>query len=554
MKTRYIKYKKSIKTIIKITFSYMLLLVAFNIKSSIYASISDDFLFVIDTIGVPRYNVYGEEINEEVYYTYNVFAYSNPVSISNLTSMQRFKEVPYYGKWTLGLSSYKGYGTRGEYYILGRDYSGSYIYNVYFPVDAIPETTPDKWEYIATKEAYDSWINISKYSYQEQIEYMKKTDMLFDELNYTENKANPYNLKSYGISAEKIGLDKAILVSPATWKTNGVIKVYRKNNLGQTRYAIFSTNPMAASADVLPILECPQNIEIGEYENEKKISIKFGTSAINLNNYANEKHIKEICSIIYINGEEYARVSGSKTVKVDKNINFTVTREEIKKEKEVIKIKVESFLYTEFYVDGVLKKSIEKEIVLKVNPPIINPLENTECKILKINKENKKVVSPLVHNLYTESYNSQGIIEAGRYLAVKIDLNKDIDPTKLSNIKSYINDVEIQNNIIYQNSNSIILEIKVDNEFKNTIKSWSYLRDITNNYFKIDFSEIGKRICEPNTLKLEVEYNGKSQEKTMLFDSIDSFSKNLNYIFDENVTNISEISEEILLEEWIKNE
>ena len=35
-----------------------------TLKSNIYG-ISDNFKFVIDTVGMPRYNVYFEEINEE---------------------------------------------------------------------------------------------------------------------------------------------------------------------------------------------------------------------------------------------------------------------------------------------------------------------------------------------------------------------------------------------------------------------------------------------------------------------------------------------------------
>lgn len=46
-----------------------------------------------------------------------------------------------------GQGAYNGSGVRGEYNLLGRDYSGNIINNYYFPVDALPETTPENWWY-----------------------------------------------------------------------------------------------------------------------------------------------------------------------------------------------------------------------------------------------------------------------------------------------------------------------------------------------------------------------------------------------------------------------
>ena len=163
----------------------LILVLMFAALKQVCFGISNDFKFVIDTIGIPRYNVLGEEINEEVYYTYNVFSYSSPIKISN--TIQRFKEVKGNGKWTKNGGAYKGAGIQGEYDILGRDYSGNYIYNVYFPVDAIPETTPDKWNYITVSGASSSWGDSNKYKYKEQLEYMKNSKLMFDSINYSNN-------------------------------------------------------------------------------------------------------------------------------------------------------------------------------------------------------------------------------------------------------------------------------------------------------------------------------------------------------------------------------
>ena len=74
--------------IIKILFS------AFVICSvnKIYA-LTDDFIFTIETVGIPRYNSYGKEISEDVYIAYNIFAYSEPHKIS--TNNQRWKNSKY---------------------------------------------------------------------------------------------------------------------------------------------------------------------------------------------------------------------------------------------------------------------------------------------------------------------------------------------------------------------------------------------------------------------------------------------------------------------------
>lgn len=74
--------------------------------------------------------------------------------------------MPNQGKWLSG-------GKRGEYYLLGRGYSGQTVANVYFPVDGTPEVTPDKWNYVYTAGAYNSWMDKSKYKYEEQLNYMK---------------------------------------------------------------------------------------------------------------------------------------------------------------------------------------------------------------------------------------------------------------------------------------------------------------------------------------------------------------------------------------------
>ena len=64
------------KRILKIL-TVFLIVISIN---KIYA-LSEDFIFTIDTVGIPRYNSYGNEISEDVYIAYNIFAYSEPHKI-----------------------------------------------------------------------------------------------------------------------------------------------------------------------------------------------------------------------------------------------------------------------------------------------------------------------------------------------------------------------------------------------------------------------------------------------------------------------------------------
>lgn len=77
MKTKLVKYKIIKKVLIVLVITMFLC----SFKEISFGAISSNFKFVIDTVGIPRYNALNEEISEEVYYTYNVFAYSNPVAL-----------------------------------------------------------------------------------------------------------------------------------------------------------------------------------------------------------------------------------------------------------------------------------------------------------------------------------------------------------------------------------------------------------------------------------------------------------------------------------------
>lgn len=526
-------------------FKMLIIIMFFMFSKSRIFGISDNFKFIIDTIGIPRYNVYMEEINEDIYYSYNVFVYSNPQNLLWNTN-QRFKCVPHLGKWTRYDGRYNGFGERGEYYLLGTSYSGSVISNVYFPADLFPETTPDNWVYLVTDGAYESWQDKGRYKYDEQVEYMKNSNLLFDEINFATRTTNSYNLVSYGINANRIGLDKITLDTAPTWRTNGIATARRKTPTGRIRNAIFAVAPMAANAEVVSKLDVKEEFMMSKTEDKIVIPIKISAEAKNLSNYAQEKHIKEIVSILYINNNEIARVSGSKTVKVDKHVMFTVSRENYSIAKTYpLDIKVKSYLYTEFSIDGLMQHEINKSINLQVQEKEVIPIKNIELSMLE-KENNNLVVRPLVQTINTSNVNSEGIIETGRYLLVKIEKNID-----LPDLECYINDKTVSYEKIFQNNKYIVIKIYIDEGLNNTVKSWNYLRNESKNYFDIGFDDIGERVTEPNIIRIRCN---SDYERILKFDNIDKYSKNMNYSFEKYVLNKNELKEKIELMDWVKDE
>ena len=141
---------------------------------------------------------------------------------------------------------------------------------------------------------------------------------------------------------------------------------------------------------------------------------------------------------------------------------------------------------------------------------------------------------------------SLGFVESGRHVAIKIKTNNDIE-----NIGCYINNKKVNNNVILKKDNYYILDIKILDDLKPTLKSWSNLRDVNDNYFNINTNDIGNRINIPNILKIVISDNEEYQFK---FDNIDCYKDNMNYTFYNNVENINNINTNITLDKWINDE
>lgn len=528
----------------KILFIFINIFIIKLLFCNVYG-ISDNFKFVIDTVGIPEYNVQGKQINEEIYYSYNVFSYGTPGQVYGYSNEQRFKVENTNGKWTKEDHAFNNSGTRGEYNILGFNYSGGLVYNVYFAVDGLPETTPDKWSYLYIDGAYESWLDNSKFKYEEQKEYMKNTHLLFDTINYSNYTIDPYNLVEYDISANSIGLSKVMLSTASTWKTNGIVTVKRLDYRGVAYVATLTTKPMAASADIESKLEINDNYTLSENEENIDINLNFGCRAINLNDYARKEHIKKISSSLYIDDVLVSEIDGQRVEDIAKNYIVAINRKKYKEPGDYnLKFTVKSYLYTEFNVDGLMQNEFTKNITIHIKKKPEVPIKNFDIKILeKVNS--KYVIKDFIKTSETNLYDSLGIVEKGKYICINI--KKNIDNFDASKIELYVNNKKIENvEILKSNDKYIYLKLNIDDDFYNSIYNWSYLRNKLDSYFKVDFDDIGKRIKSPNIIN--IKYGDYDFIKKI--DVIDDYLLNTNYEFSNDVQNKDNLKNSIVLEEW----
>lgn len=500
---------------------YLMIIIAMlfmmNLQS-IYG-ISENFKFFINTVGIPEYNVLGKQISEDVYNRYKVFSYDQPYNLIHL-SKQHYKKVP------LGFYNYKGQA--GEFNLLGYNYNGGLIYNFYYPVDFFPEITPDKWNYIYTPGALESW-NISNFKNKKSLEYMKSTSMLFDEIITSNSTTNPYNQIDYNLSANKIGLNKVTLNTPATFITNGILTARRKSTRGNISYGIFLTRPMAANVNIKSKLSAENVVYLKDNELSKDININFGSNVMGLNEHATKDSIKEIVSKLYINNKEVCTVSNNYMDYLLKNYTFKIDRNTYSSPKNYpLNIKVVSYFYTEFEIDGIFKNEIEKNITLVVEDYKKEIVRSSDLYILE-KLSDEYYLNYLITNSNTKNL-SLGLIEKGRNLALKINTEEKLNKEEL---EIYINNIKKDYEVLLNKDNITVIKIYIDDNIPITISTWNYLRNKTNNYFDINFNDIGKRNKSANEVKI---INNKYQY-LVKFDTVDNFNYNVNYILENSYQN-----------------
>lgn len=501
-------------------FSVMILLFcAVNIKK-VY-SISEDFKYEINELGVPQYNVKNEQINQEIYENYNIFVYGGPQNID--ATQQRWKNLSN-GKMVRN-------GVRGEYEMLGHDYSGSIIYNYYFPLDRVTSTPVEKWTFLNISDALSSWDKAYKYYTKEQVDYMKEAKWWFQ--NIAGGKNDPYDQLEYNLNAIKVGLNKCRLETPATWKTKGSIFTQRRTESGGIGWANFAVEPMSANARVESYIKVKTIYVLGELDDKITIPIEYGAELKDLSEYAKAKHVKEFVTNLSINGSKVSVSSGSKITSVGNKYMLVITRNQIPQNKDYkINIKVQSQVKTEFSVDGLLRDEKETTITLKIKPKKIIPIKETKLKILS-KEENKNiyewVVSPLAQNNESLKSGSQGITEAGRYLLLTCKLNKISYKKDIKIMQIKIDNKEVDTfNIINSSTQNLLIYFKVPDNTATTLYGWKSLREKTGNFFKINTGEVLQRKSSPHVLYFRYSiYNNMYQER-LLFDTIDDYVSNMN--------------------------
>lgn len=503
----------------KCILSFLLIMSMIGLSNKIYA-ISEKFLFVIETVGIPRYNAYGDEISEAVYNTYNIFSYSEPQKVVH--GEQRWKNSKY-GYWAKNIGPYKGSGTRGEYYILGYSYSGAIIYNHYFPMDVIPITTPDKWTFYSYPGAEKSWEDKTKYKYEEQIEHMLNSKLMFSDISSRDKADNPEYIKEYNITAGQIGKKLARIDAAATWKTNGVISTRRKIS-GIIYSQVYLVKPMAADAKAVCNIDVEKELILTKEQDELVIPISYGIAVENMTGYADEKHIKEIKSTLYINGKKVDEISGSKITSKGNEYMLVITREEFPPRNEhKIELKVDGYVHTEFAVDGLMQDTKTQIINVIVEKKQIIPVKETNVMLLEKNI-NDWVVSPLAQNFQTISKGTIGFVEAGRYLAIKLDLDVD----SVENTLIYLDNILLKSEKLIENVERLVLKVNIPIETESTLFGYMSLREDKENYFLADFSRLGERNKEPHILKIVTIYDNEQHNNEIMIDTLDNYLSNIN--------------------------
>lgn len=503
------------KVVILSSLLLFVMLVHDNVRGDSYQL---DFNYIVDKVGIPSKNKKGESLNEEIYRKYNIFVYSDPIRILKETNIQRFKEVQKDGKYFYN-------GKLGEFYILGTNFEGAYVYNVFFPVDFIPDTYPENWRYLALEEFKNSWNQSCMY--KEQLDYMKNTKLLFDKIDLINKTCNSYDLVEYNLIPIKYGLEKFRLNSLSTWKTMGIITAKRILKNGSLRDVIFMTKPMAVEANIYSYLNVKDEAYINETEDETSINIEFGSAVKGLTEYANKNQIKKIYSEIYIDGILIDSICGSKIANVDKKIDFVISREKDNLNEKVMSylIEVKSYLLTDFLEDGILYDELEKNVVVKVAPRKLVPINNISIKLLTL-EENYWVVSPLVQMEELNIYN-QGFFEQGREVAVYIEGAKDFK--RISDIKIYLNNIECKYKLLKSNESFLYLEPEIIGKTHLSLGGWKSMREEKENYFDVNVNDIGKRIKDQNIMQIKVLCTpGKEEIYTLYFDVIDYYINNVN--------------------------
>lgn len=498
---------------------------------------SEEFETMIEIMGIEKITEHGYTINEEIYNQYNQFVYGSPL---NIKQGQRWKDVKD-GLWTKNGGAWNGSGIRGEYWVLGYNIFENEIHNHKFPVDIEPPTPPNQWRYVELTDALSSWNDITKYLDKDQRDYMMNTKLMRNNITYE-------------LTAKDIGLNKTRVENYATWKTNGNIYTRRYDMNNKEWAANFIVPPMAANAEIESQLYLPngKNYTIDAEETEIEIPIEYGADVINLTEYSKKEHVKIIKSQLYINGDLISEVSDEKILNVSDLKNLVINKSVFSENNVEIEVMVKSMLLTEFLADGALVdiktetikihiETLEEETsenyvkdVYDTNFSEFPPPEITQITLSRIEDGEEKAL-PIAKKTNTQ------FICAGQILQIDLkainlperitlqfsgntsintldDLTKKFewdDPVARKIKKRYPTleklkeqyDGVVSAKIIKEYSNGdkdFRITYVIPYRTKQTLHSWSTLREQSKDAFNIDATRLFSRIQKPYTLVFKV--------------------------------------------------
>lgn len=503
-------------------------------------ALSNEFIFLLETMDIERVNQNGKEINEDVYKEYQLLVYGSP---HDTYSGQRWKNVST-GHWNKNVGPWNGNGTRGEYWILGENYYGKEVHNHLFPVDIEPPKPPTEWRYAVISDALDSWQDVEKYMDDIQKEYMLSQ-------NLTRNNT-VYNLK-----IEDIGFDKVRVENYATWKTKGSVYTQRYDRNNKKWAANFLIPAMAADAELESYAKFPNGLEyrLPKEEKSTNIIINYGANVLNLSEYAKQEHVKEIKSQLYINNIFIDELKASEALHIEKNCNYFVNKKDYENQSILIlNIEIRSTLLTKFTTDGVLTDIetytlviyLDDEELLKDETKInfvfdeeyANYPEIPPPKITKI--EIKRISEGVEKDLLIAKNTGKKFVCAGQTIVIRVkainvpewaslefagdssiftldSLTEKFEWTEprargentivgsFKELKQLYN-TEVFLELISKRENEATFEITyvIPYGTKQTLHSWDTLRKESNNAFQINEEQIFSRIEYPYEIVIKV--------------------------------------------------
>lgn len=526
----------------KISISLFLFFITINSYSYAY---SNGFLYMVKAMNIETVNVSGLTLNEDIYNKYKLMVYGSPLTVNS--SSQRWKEVQS-GNWTYNGGAWNGSGVRGEYWILGEDYSGKLVHNEIFPDDYNSGTSPLDWKYRTIKGAEESWNN---YQYELQQEYMLT------------QKLSRFGV-TYDITALDIGLDKAKVENYATWGSAGSIYTEKPGEGNIYWVATFSVKPMAGEAKVHSVLDLPNGYQytIPKDESTIEIPLQFGAYVDGLSEYAKAEHIKLIEAELSVNGISKNIVSGVQTTNIKKPDSLIINKNDyIGQNKIVLELSCNSFMTTYFNGDTVLYDT--KTVTVTIN------IEGEENHKVTIERDTE---APSIYDitikrvstdsrgeeidvdLYTSKRTNTKFICAGQVMKIEVTTSTDAGRVsfdfsgkesirKLDDLtkKFEWDDPKARNEKTrYSSLNSLKqsyklprnLSLEYEDEFvkvfsgiyvipygtTQTLHSWNSLRNESKNAFDIDESKLFTRCSNQYALVVKASNSRFSWTKSYGFD------------------------------------